>query len=933
MLRFAPAIQSFSLMLPLVYGVSAENCLGQDSRSCISPLLPAPNTVEHAWKGARTVSYEPVLVGLMPRMTTFQMFEFPLPDGTTCDMELEEFRAYDPLGHFIAMQPAADGSGDLVEVPMTPSVRSFRGRIVGEPGSLCFLSFSEDLVAGFIDRASGTISISSGPSGEGPVVISDLAQLPEGAINWREFSCRTSGEPGLSNEGGVAALASCAAIDVAFETDNEFRDRFASDQQALDYVVQVVSGMNTIYYEDQNLFPLARFIRIWSAGTADPWNANGDSVDALEEFRTAWEGGGGPEGSTPRALAHFLSAKDLGGGVAFLSAVCDGSIGFAVSGNLSGFFPYPLQSNSQQNWDIVVTTHEMGHNCGCLHTHDIGVDGCGVGDCSSAASGTIMSYCNLCPGGLSNIRLNFATANIAQMDAFLSGIACVGYGDICPIFDPSRFSASDGDFVDGVRLTWADPALAAEFLRIERREVQIGAVPDCDSNDIVWDSIADVAPGEESFLDTAAEVDVVYQYRIQAFLSNPDVDGDGTDDVRPYFCDTGYVGVPGPIGLDASDGTGVSVTLVWLPPITDLYDPLCYRVERRTLSGDWGTIGDTSDLVFEDSTVTPGILYEYGVRAYREDPCGLDDPNSLVSAPSRDTGFALPLGASNLEVTGDCGADQNDDSQPLTNRIRLTWSLPAAPVTRVYIYRSENDGPMELRAILAGPSNTWSDLSAFADVPYTYSVRAFQPLLGLSAPTEVECGFRLEPPITTRVTEGTEDSVTIRWKRPSGWQPAGYSVWRKLVGRDPWPDVPLVAGLSPNQISFEDTSVLNGLAYVYAVTGYSEVFDTDSLRGNTMLGYPRVLAPTAVQATDGTSAGFVSVSWTATGASSGVRWQVERRRSGSGAPFTVLFTSTIPSYLDASAAPGTVYEYQVRTVCNNGVISDPSDSDTGFRAP
>ena len=108
MLRFATAIQSFSLMLPLVYGVSAENCLGQDSRSCISPLLPAPNTVEHAWKGARTVSYEPVLVGLMPRMTTFQMFEFPLPDGTTCDMELEEFRAYDPLGHFIAMQPAAD---------------------------------------------------------------------------------------------------------------------------------------------------------------------------------------------------------------------------------------------------------------------------------------------------------------------------------------------------------------------------------------------------------------------------------------------------------------------------------------------------------------------------------------------------------------------------------------------------------------------------------------------------------------------------------------------------------------------------------------------------------------------------------------------------------------------------------------------------------
>jgi hypothetical protein len=84
-------------------------------------------------------------------------------------------------------------------------------------------------------------------------------------------------------------------------------------------------------------------------------------------------------------------------------------------------------------WDIVAVTHEIGHNFNSPHTHcynNVGgnassVDQCrsgevdGHGACYSGAqvlpgpagagTGTIMSYCHLLSGGMSNISMSFGT--------------------------------------------------------------------------------------------------------------------------------------------------------------------------------------------------------------------------------------------------------------------------------------------------------------------------------------------------------------------------------------------------------------------------------------------------------------------------------------------------------------------------------------------
>ena len=74
--------------------------------------------------------------------------------------------------------------------------------------------------------------------------------------------------------------------------------------------------------------------------------------------------------------------KNLGGGRAYVGAVCS-TFGYAVSGNMNGYFPLPLEDHTTISWDFVVVAHEQGHNCGTWHTHDYSppLDGCGIGDC------------------------------------------------------------------------------------------------------------------------------------------------------------------------------------------------------------------------------------------------------------------------------------------------------------------------------------------------------------------------------------------------------------------------------------------------------------------------------------------------------------------------------------------------------------------------
>lgn len=295
-----------------------------------------------------------------------------------------------------------------------PPVAIFSGEIVDQPGTLAFLSVAPFGVQGFVQRNPITYIISSGRYGSGlQPLIFNLQALPPDALNWQPFQCGAddlppvpgSGKNGGAGGGGTGPRDNpCRVARIAFETDNEFLATFSnSTTQASAYVATLVGAMSTIYKADINTRITASYLRLWT--TPDPWTKT-TTGDQLGEFQNYWNAT--PPAGVTFNSAHFLSTRGLGGGVAYLGALCVSGWNYAVSANLAGSFPYPLVDHSGANWDIMVTSHEEGHNFNAPHTHSTAppIDNCGNGDCSQAWGGTIMSYCHTCSGGMTNIVLD-----------------------------------------------------------------------------------------------------------------------------------------------------------------------------------------------------------------------------------------------------------------------------------------------------------------------------------------------------------------------------------------------------------------------------------------------------------------------------------------------------------------------------------------------
>ena len=338
---------------------------------------------------------------------------FPLDRFTKVDLIVQSFDVVSED----TVRVRGTATGDVPAAPV--DLVQLRGEIAGMPESWVYLAISPMMVNGIIQHPDGMYVISSGPLDEGEPVIYRMSDLPVDAIDWVDWVCETVDEQQAQNRGDceVPDPDPCRLALMAVESDTEFAQHFAVTPQDLDYteaatqvyILTLVGAVSEIYHNDFNTTLELVYIRVWpDSAVSDPWNAT-NTPNALDELTDLWSTTP-PFGGTWHGV-HLFSAKALGGGIAYLSSLCDYSTpGFAsaVSGNMTGYFPYPL-AQSSQNWDVVVTAHEWGHTFGAPHTHGLNppVDQCAFGDCSTASNGTIMSYCHLCPGGVANIHLNF----------------------------------------------------------------------------------------------------------------------------------------------------------------------------------------------------------------------------------------------------------------------------------------------------------------------------------------------------------------------------------------------------------------------------------------------------------------------------------------------------------------------------------------------
>ena len=389
-------------------------------------------------------------------------------DKTTSPMQLRAVSPWTPDAVIVVHGE----SGERQLAP--PMARFFRGALEHEPGSRVMLRIdAAGAIKGLILSGGGAWMLDAADA-------KDLGALSAKALHledWHEkptrFSCSALEAPAQAAApfvdkrtlaGGSASpdtrlpavlhelLGPAAAkgavthmARVAVDTDHEYFQLFGNSSDAAQYMADLFAFISGIYEDEvQTALAISR-LDLYDT-PADPWTQT-ETDCALYEVGQLWNT---QRSDIDRTITHFVSGKQMGGGIAWLGVLCSNPAGgatnignscpglpstgqyfggYGVSGGLFGTFN---PGNPGVVWDLVVIAHEIGHNFDSPHTHCYGgiggnanpVDqcatesgtGCFTGTPSlpgplGQRSGTIMSYCHLLTGGLSNIESTFGAGH------------------------------------------------------------------------------------------------------------------------------------------------------------------------------------------------------------------------------------------------------------------------------------------------------------------------------------------------------------------------------------------------------------------------------------------------------------------------------------------------------------------------------------------
>lgn len=387
--------------------------------------------------GVRLLTVDPTALAGLRGTDRAVVDDFPLGSSRSATVELERFEPFPAHARVEIME--ASGPRALA----LPDRAYFRGQVRGEPGSRVFVVAGPTSVQGFVTSAGDVFPF--GPDSHGrhrsyALTQADPTQYPppkDFCVNDLEPQAveHPTPSPMHAAPDGTPVIAAAVAgslriADLAIETDNELRAKFASDNAALDYLTSLLAASTAIYERDVNVRLQYSYIRLWAPGVSDPWTSTSPS-GSLSEVLSYWNNAANNMNAIAGShdVVHFISGKSVQGGVAYVDVLCFPSYAYGVS-QVYGSFDL---SNPNAIWDLVVFTHELGHNFGSSHSHCYNppLDKCynGESGCYSgavvASRGTLMSYCHLLSGGLSNIDLTFGDTVSARIRTSVDAAACL----------------------------------------------------------------------------------------------------------------------------------------------------------------------------------------------------------------------------------------------------------------------------------------------------------------------------------------------------------------------------------------------------------------------------------------------------------------------------------------------------------------------------
>ncbi|MCP9770808.1 hypothetical protein EGI22_23130 [Lacihabitans sp. LS3-19] len=205
----------------------------------------------------------------------------------------------------------------------------------------------------------------------------------------------------ISNQ-TINTNVACRAVEVYVEADSALFKSRGYNMTTTTNFVNALFAQVAVLYSNENLAIQISELKIWN--TTDPYASTTNTSTMLNAFGTQ-------VGNTFNGdIAHLLSARSVGGGRAGLDVLCNKGKG--VSGSINGsVYNVPTYS-----WNVMVVSHEIGHNFGSPHTQSCSWPGGPIDNCVAVESGpcspgpaptnggTIMSYCHTTGYGINFVN-------------------------------------------------------------------------------------------------------------------------------------------------------------------------------------------------------------------------------------------------------------------------------------------------------------------------------------------------------------------------------------------------------------------------------------------------------------------------------------------------------------------------------------------------
>ncbi len=338
-------------------------------------------------------------------------FEVPYDKGRFTKVTLQRMDILAPNAKIV--ERTADGNK---EVTLNDIAVSYYGKVEGFPNSIVSVTFTKDNVTGLMVSDEDNYILGSLKDRDGNETDNYVLYKEKDLRASNNFHCATEDNlssqaieemrnvimKGLNDASPTDLYVAQIAIEMDYATYNIYG---GSMQNTTNYALALMAASSAIYMKEVNVRFAIPYLRVWV--TSDPYTGT-TSSQLLNQFRAEWNTN---QQSVQRTLAHFITRRSGNlGGIAWVGVLCSniqGGNGYGFSNTDGTIQPLPTYS-----WDVMVVSHEIGHNFGSPHTHNCGwvggpIDSCYAveGGCYTgpviSRTGTIMSYCHLTSGGIS----------------------------------------------------------------------------------------------------------------------------------------------------------------------------------------------------------------------------------------------------------------------------------------------------------------------------------------------------------------------------------------------------------------------------------------------------------------------------------------------------------------------------------------------------